>query len=123
MADALGVKTKGLKELRRALKDVDADASKGLDNELKALAEVVAVEARRRFAGIDPRSAAGFKPRLRGFSQVMVTQTRRRKTGLRPDYGKLQMRSALIPALWENKSTIERRLEHMIENVGQSHGF
>lgn len=123
MADALGVKTKGLKELRRALKGVDADASKELDNQLKEVAEVVASGARQLFTAIDSRSAAGFKPRLRGFSQVMVTQTRRRKSGQRPDYGSLQMRRALIPALWSNKTNIERRLENMIESVGNSHGF
>lgn len=123
MADAVAVKVKGLKELRRALKDVSVDASKGLDRELKALAEVVAEEARQRFAAIDPRSAAGFKPRLRGFSSVVVAQTRRRKTGQHPEFGSLQMRRALLPALWSERNNVERRLESIIERAGHSHGF
>lgn len=120
---SVSVKVSGLRELRRALKGVDADASKGLDAELKGLAESVAEDARGRLSAIDPASAAGIKPKLRGFGGVVVAQTKRKRTGLRPDYGALQMRTALIPALWSNKTDVERRLENLLDGLERRYGF
>jgi hypothetical protein len=116
------VKVKGLRELRQAFKAMDREVSRELDNELKGIAQAVADEARNRFSAIDARSASGFKPRLRGFGSVLVVQTRRSKH-VRPDFGSLQMRRALIPALWAKASDTERAVDSMLARLEHRHGF
>lgn len=117
------VKVHGLRELHRALKNYADDVKKELEAELKDAGEIVATGARARFAMIDARSAAGFKPRVRGFGRVVVEQTRRRKTGRRPDYGRLQMRRALLPAREAAEPRVVDALEAMLDRIGRKEGF
>lgn len=116
------VKVEGLKELQRALRNYDKVLAKELRVELKKAAEIVAQEATARFSGINPMSAAGFRPRARGAS-AFVQQTRRRTTGLRGDYGALQMRIALLPALEAKEPAVVQQLEGMLDRLGQQEGF
>lgn len=51
------VKVEGLKELRKALKDVDPELQKQLRVELKKVAEIVATDARSKAAGFSRRAA------------------------------------------------------------------
>jgi D-aminopeptidase len=120
--DTVSVKVTGLRELRTALKAMDRDLGREVDQELKGIATAVADEARSRFSAIDPRSASGFKARLRGFGRVAVEQTRR-STHTRPDYGAMQMTRALIPAVWAKADDTERALENMITTLAFKHGF
>jgi hypothetical protein len=123
MAPAATVRLKGLPQLHRALKAVDGDLAKQLDHELKAAAELVAGQARMLFGHISARSAAGFRPRTRGFGRAVVAQSRRRTTGQRPDFGSLQMRRALLPALADKHDDVEHAIEHMLDVLGRPHGF
>jgi len=114
---------KGGRELQRSLKRIGSEVARQMDAELRAGGEIVAELARNRFTMIDARSAAGFKSRTKGFGRVVVEQSRRRKTGLRPDFGKLQMRRALIPARSEGFDTVVRHLEGMLDRLGREEGF
>jgi hypothetical protein len=70
----------------------------------------------QRFSPIDPRSAAGFRTRVRQRG-VSVEQSRRRVTGKRGDYGALQMRRALVPALEDKKNQTEREFERAVDEL------
>lgn len=73
-------------------------------------------EATRRFTPYNARTAANYRVvvRQRG---VAVDQRLRKTTGLHPEYGALQMRKALLPALAANQELIERELERALDRV------
>ncbi len=116
------VKVKGLRELRSAIKRVDDDLSREVDQELLGIAGEVAGDAARRFRATSARSAAGFKPKARGFGRVTVVQTVRSKK-VRPQFGAIQMRDALIPAVWSKADDTERALDRMVGRLANRNGF
>ena len=110
------VRVKGLKELNRAINKADKDTKKLLKDRFKQVGEIVRDEGQSRFSGIDAGSAAGFKTRaLTG--GVKVQQSRRKTTGKRGDYGSLQMRRALIPALEAKEPQVVDELNKAMEDV------
>lgn len=117
------VEIRGLRQLQSALKRYDSSLLHELDKELRDAGQVVADSARDRFSSIDARSAAGFRPRVRGFGHVVVEQRRKRTTGLRGDFGSLQMRRALLPAVAENRQQVLDHVEGMLDRLGRENGF
>ena len=120
---AQAVRIKGLRQLHSALKRYEADLKRELENELRDAGQIVAEQARDRFGSVDARSAAGFRPRLRGFGRVVVEQRLRRTTGMRGDYGSLQMRRALLPAVEASQDRIMEHVEGMLDRLGRENGF
>jgi hypothetical protein len=106
----------GYRELLRAFQRADSDSRKELRSALKDVGEVVRRDATGLFSPVDPRSAAGYKTRVRQRG-VAVEQSLRRTTGRHPEYGALQMRSALVPALTDNVDQVERQLERALDRV------
>lgn len=117
------VKIEGLRELERALRASDKDAAKGLRKELREAAKVVAMDARGKLAPYSGYSAMGLRPRVRAGLVAVAEQSRKRTTGQHPEFGSLIMRRALVPALWENRDEVNRRMESMLDNVGRDNGF
>lgn len=117
------VRVRGLRELQRDFKKMSGDLNKEVDRELKEAAGIVSEEARSRFVAYNSGSAAGFRPRVKGFGRAFVEQSRRRKTGKRPDYGALQMRKALLPALGAKQNEVIERLDKMLGRLGGDYGF
>jgi hypothetical protein len=83
--------------LKAALKE-EKESRKLVRAEYRHVGDIVKEEGARLFGKYDAGSAAGFRTvvRQRG---VSVEQRKRKTTGTRPDYGALQMRLALLPAL------------------------
>jgi hypothetical protein len=52
-----------------------------------------------------------------------VEQRRRKTTGQHPEFGSLQMRRALLPAMREEEPQVLEALENMLEGLGRSNGF
>ena len=117
------VRVHGLRELHSALKRYDERLKHELESELKQAGQIVADDARSRFSRYDEKSAAGFRPRLRGFGRVVVEQRKRRTTGQHPDYGALQMRRALLPAVMSNEEKVVEALDGMLDRLGREAGF
>jgi hypothetical protein len=117
------VKVKGLRQMHRAFKNYDGALKRELEDELRAAGTIVATSARAKFVGIDQRSSAGFKSKTKGFGRVVVQQSRRKTTGRRPDFGSLQMRRALLPAVAENEPQVLRAVEGMLDRIGRKEGF
>lgn len=110
------VRARGLREFIRAADHAGPDSKRFVRSAFREAGEDVKKDATLRFGSIDARSAAGYRVSVRQRG-VSVYQSIRKTTGLRPDYGRLQMRKALLPALTANEKSTERRLEHAIDLV------
>lgn len=114
MAETLRVK--GLRELMRATARAQSDTRREVRASLREVGDVVRDEAERLFAVTDERSARGYRTRVRQRG-VSVEQSLRKTTGTRPDYGALQMRRALVPAVSSKEGEIEDRMERALDRV------
>jgi len=116
------VRVKGLAELNRAFRASDKALTKELRKELREAGNIVRDDARPRFASVDAGSAAGFHTvvRQRG---VSVEQRLGRTTGQRPDFGALQLRRALEPALDAKQGEVVDQLDGMLDRIGRQQGF
>lgn len=115
------IRVKGLREFQRAVRRADKDTRKEVKSALKEVGEVVRVDAADRFDRYDRGSARSLKVSVsqRG---VAVYQSRRKTTGKRPDFGTLQMRRALLPALEDKRGEAERRMERAIDRIADHFG-
>lgn len=50
---------------------------------------------------------------------MAVEQSIRKTTGKHPEYGSLQMRRALLPALMANQVEMERELERTLDRISR----
>jgi hypothetical protein len=107
---------------RKVSKEVDPQSSARMRGEFKAAAEPVASSAREKISRFEGASLATIHPvaTARG---IFVVQDARKVSGLRGDFGNLQLRTGLEPALEENKELVLRRIEHALDRVGLEAGF
>ncbi len=112
-----GLKVHGYREFVRACNNAkDRDVKKVVREKLRAAGDIVRDEARSRFLPVDARSAAGFRTvvRVRG---VAVEQRLPRTTGFHPEFGVLQMRTALLPAVEDKEPEIRRSFEDGLDYI------
>jgi hypothetical protein len=107
---------KGYREFMRACNQGDKETKKYVRGVLREAGDIVRVDATRRFAPVDSPSAAGYRTRVRQRG-VAVEQSIRKTTGKHPEYGALQMRQALLPALLSNEDAFERGMEHALDLI------
>lgn len=117
------VRIVGLRELTRDLGRADKELARELRRELREAAKIVSLDARERFSPIDPSSAMGIQPRVRSGGLAVAEQRRKRTTGKHPEFGKLQMRRALLPALSAKRDEVEKHMEEMLDRLGRDLGF
>ena len=116
------VRVKGLKELQRDFRRMSKDLSKEVRDGLRESAKPVQQEAANLFRGVDARSAAGYKVRVRQRG-VAVEQSRKRTTGLHPEYGAMQMRKALLPALANREKDVIEGVDRVLGRLAGENGF
>lgn len=104
------IRVKGYKEAARALGRVNKDAKLALFKGLRDAAEPIAQDARSRLARYQGLQTSTIRPSAR-VTGVFVVQRAKKRTGLRPDFGSLQMRAGLIPALAEHGDDIIDEVE------------
>lgn len=119
---ASAVRVKGLDELQRAFRQVNKGLAKELRKELREAGNIVRDDAGPRFAKYDAVSAAGYRTKVRQRG-VSVEQTLGRTTGRRPDFGALQMRKALEPALDAKQGEVIDQLDGMVDRLASREGF
>lgn len=119
MAEAIRVM--GVAEVQRAFRSVDSKLARDFGNDLKKTAEpvVAAAKAKERWQGA---SISTIRARRSGVN-VYVEQSARKVTGLRGDYGALQMRQALVPALDENTGKVFSEVNRVLDEYANSSGF
>lgn len=108
------VRVEGYREAARALQKVNAGAKREI---LKGIAEAgrpIADDANRRlgrFTAVGPVKSVGTT------GGVFIRQTKRKVSGLRGDFGALQMRDGLIPAVESNEEKIVEHVENALEGL------
>jgi hypothetical protein len=112
----------GLREVNAAFRKIDKKLAVDFGNDLKKAAapvveDVKSKETRWAGASINTIRAKRSGPR------VFVEQSARKKTGLRADFGALQMRDALEPALEENTNAVFTEVERVLEKYASSADF
>lgn len=110
------VRVRGYKEFARACNKAERETKGEVRGVYKQVGEIVRREAAGRFAPIDAGSAAGFRVAVRTRG-VSVEQRRKRTTGNRGDYGALQMRRALLPAMAEKENEVVEAFEDALDKV------
>jgi hypothetical protein len=110
------LRLKGYREFLRAASRASKESQSEVRGTFRKVGDIVREEATFRFQRFDARSAAGYRTRVRQRG-VAVEQSLRRTTGTRPDFGALQMRKALVPALDSKRDKVEREMEHAIDKV------
>lgn len=100
----------------RIIAKADRATSKALRDEIRQAGGHVRDDAAEKFAGYDAKTAAGYRVivRQRG---VAVEQKLRKTTGKHPEFGRLQMRKALVPALDENTDDTTRALNEALDRI------
>jgi hypothetical protein len=105
-----------MREFLRATDRAGKETKKEVRAAFRKVGEVIRVEAARNFESIDPHSASGYRTRVRQRG-VAVEQSLRRVTGLRPDYGALQMREALLPAVEDKADEVVDEFNDAMDRV------
>lgn len=113
---ARGVKVHGYREFVRACDRAGKDSKRLVRAQLRHVGNIVKDAAQQRFAPVDARSAAGFRTvvRTRG---VAVEQRYPRTTGDHPEYGVMQMKVALLPAVEDKEPQIVGALESAVDEI------
>jgi hypothetical protein len=116
------IRVKGYRETARALSRVNKEAKATLYKGLREAASPIAADAAARLSGYAGMSTSTIKPsaQMRG---VFVIQRKAKTTGLRPDFGSLQMRKGLLPALAAGQDSIESDVEKAFEALIVFNGF
>jgi len=106
----------GMADFLKATDLAPKESKRYVRSTFREVGEDVRAESAARFSRYDTRSAGRIRTivRRRG---VSVEQTLRRTTGLRPDFGALQMRTALLPALDANAGELDRKLSEALDRV------
>lgn len=106
----------GLKELLKAAKDAGTATNREVRAALRESGEIVRADAAQRLTKYSSTSAAGLKVRVRQRG-VAVEQSLRKTTGAHPNYGALQMRRALLPALAKEEPRVNAEMEKALDKV------
>lgn len=116
------IRVKGYRETARALGKVNKGAKLALFKGLREAAAPIAADAQSRLSGYRGMSTATIRPsaQVRG---VYVIQRAKKKTGQHPDFGALQMREGLIPALQAGEGSIEAKVEEAFTALFVFGGF
>jgi hypothetical protein len=115
------VRVFGVQETNAAFRRVDRALAAEFGADLKLAAEPVvrAAKAKEKWQG----ASIGTIRSRRAGARVYVEQSKAKVTGRRGDYGALQMRDALIPALDENADEIFIAVDHVLNKYANEAGF
>jgi hypothetical protein len=119
---AVTVRVYGLRELNAKLSEYDALLRTQLGDDLKEAAQPVAEDTKDKVSRYQGVSLSTIRTRRRGL-RIWVEQGARKVTGLRGDFGALQMRKGLIPALEENRDDILIATERALGEFAKESGF
>ncbi len=121
MASA-AVRVYGVREVNRAFRQIDRQLASDFRKELQTAAEPVVAAAKGKIARYQGASLGTIVARRSG-PRVFVVQNARKVTGKRGDYGSLQMKKGLLPALYENRDRVLASVELVLDKYGKEAGF
>jgi hypothetical protein len=106
----------GLSEMLKAAQAAGSSTNKEVRAAFREAGDIVRVDAVPRLAKYSTKSAAGLKVRVRQRG-VAVEQSLLKTTGQRPDYGSLQMRKALLPAVTKTLPELEAEFVKAVDKT------
>jgi len=124
-ASAGTIRVEGLRQLLRATDQAGKETKKLVRDELRKAAEPVRAEAARLFAPVDGRSAARYGISVRKVGTVSVEQRLRKSPNVsarRRNFGPMQMRRALEPALESKSDDVVRALDDALGRLAGDWG-
>lgn len=109
---------RGYKELLQASKDAERATRLEVRHAFRDVGELVRVKAAHRLSSYSSKSASGLKVRVRQRG-IAVEQSLPKTDGprARKNYGSLQMRKALLPALDSSEEQIQVAFEDALDKV------
>lgn len=116
------IRIEGARQVSAAFKGIDRKLQSDFLNELKKTAQPVAEDAKGKVTRYAGASVNTIRPRRSGV-RVFVEQSARKVTGKRGDFGALQMRTVLEPALEENADGVFRDVQGVLDRYARSEGF
>lgn len=116
------VRVHGIKEVNAAFRKIDKQLASQFGADLKKAAEPVATTARQKVTRYAGASVNTIRTRRSG-PTVLVEQGARKVTGKRPDFGALQMRTVLVPALDEQAAEVYDRVDKVLSSYADRAGF
>jgi hypothetical protein len=119
---AATVRIHGVRETVAAFRAIDAKLARQFGNDLRQAAEPVAATARTKVTRYAGASINTIRPKRSGV-RVFVEQGARKVTGKRGDFGALQMRNVLEPALDERADDVYREVDRVFREYSTAEGF
>jgi hypothetical protein len=115
------LRVEGAAKVQRAFRGIDRQLATDFGKDLQKAADPVVADtkAKEKWAGA---SINTIRSRRRGIN-IYVEQSARKVTGLRGDYGALQLRQALVPALDENEDEVFSEVERVLDHYAHKEGF
>lgn len=116
------VEEHGLTQFLKSASHADRATSRIIRGKFREAGDIVKRGAASRFQEYDARSAAGYRTvvRQRG---VAVEQSLRKTTGLRPDFGRLQMEKALMPAAETSEASVVEKINEGLVELTEYFGW
>ena len=116
------LKVRGLRELLAKTDAADKQTKRLVREGLREAAEPVRREAVRLFTPFDAKSAQNYRVVVRKAGTIRVEQRLRKTTGKHPEFGKLQMREALLPAAESKKDELYANVEGQLREIVRRFG-
>lgn len=113
------LRVKGYREFVRATNRAEKASKREVRGTFREVGDIVKREATALFSTVDRRSAAGYRTRVRQ-QGVSVEQSLRKVNNKHPEYAKLQMRRALLPALRDKEGEVEHAMEKALDKVADT---
>lgn len=107
---------KGYREFLRACARAEKDTRKEVRAAFREVGDIVRVDAAHRLDELSPKAASGLRTRVRQRG-VAVEQSLRRTTGKRPDWGAIQMKDALLPAVESKEGEVVEAMDDAIDRI------
>jgi hypothetical protein len=120
-ASSATVRVEGAAKVQKAFRGIEKRLATEFGKDLQKAADPVveATKAKEKWQGA---SIGTIRSRRRGVN-VYVEQSARKVTGKRADYGALQMKQALVPALDENADKVFTEVGHVLDRYAHREGF
>jgi hypothetical protein len=120
MAEGYTIKVEGLRELiARGDTAVDKTKRKLVREGLRDAVKPAQHEATRLFTRYNAKVAGKYRTVVRKTGEVAIEQSVGRKTGKRPDFGRLQIKRALLPGFQTTYPVIVKNVQEQVDKIGQ----
>lgn len=116
MPQAATLRVDGYRQTMQALALADKATRRAWRAELAHAGDKVRTDASSLAARYDQKTAAGYRTRVRQRG-IAVEQSLRKTTGRHPEFGTLQMRRVLLPALAANERDTVRAVEDALDRI------